>query len=71
MSMTFTAEQDEFRKSVRRFLTQKSSLADVRQLMETDEGYDPAVWRQMAEQLLRHRDDPSYRGPVRRARRRA
>ena len=51
MSMTFTAEQDEFRKSVRRFLAQKSSLAEVRRLMETDEGYDPAVWRQMAEQL--------------------
>ena len=51
MSMTFTAEQDEFRTSVRRFLEQKSSPADVRRLMETDEGYDPAVWRQMAEQL--------------------
>jgi len=51
MSMTFTAEQDEFRKSVRRFLAQMSSLAEVRRLMETDEGYDPAVWRQMAEQL--------------------
>jgi len=36
MSMTFTAEQDEFRKSVRRFLAQKSSLAEVRRLMETD-----------------------------------
>ena len=51
MSMTFTAEQDEFRKSVRRFLEQKSSSADVRRLMETDDGYDPAVWQQMAEQL--------------------
>ena len=51
MSMTFTAEQDEFRKSVRRFLAQMSSLAEVRRLMETDEGYDPAVWRQMAGQL--------------------
>ena len=51
MSMTFTEEQDEFRKSVRRFLEQKSSAADVRRLMETDEGYDPAVWQQMAEQL--------------------
>src|SRR5215467_2775148 len=51
MSMTFTEEQDEFRKSVRRFLEQKSSLADVRRLMETDEGYDPAVWKQMGEQL--------------------
>jgi alkylation response protein AidB-like acyl-CoA dehydrogenase len=51
MSMTFTEEQDEFRRSVRRFLEQKSSPADIRRLMETDEGYDPAVWRQMAEQL--------------------
>jgi alkylation response protein AidB-like acyl-CoA dehydrogenase len=51
VSMTFTEEQDEFRKTVRRFLEQKSSSADVRALMETHEGYDPAVWRQMADQL--------------------
>jgi alkylation response protein AidB-like acyl-CoA dehydrogenase len=51
MSMTFTAEQDELRRSVRRFLEQKSPPADVRRLMETDEGYDLAVWQQMAEQL--------------------
>jgi alkylation response protein AidB-like acyl-CoA dehydrogenase len=51
MSMTFNEEQDELRKSVRRFLEQKSSSADVRRLMETDEGYDAAVWQQMAEQL--------------------
>ncbi|HET6911390.1 MAG TPA: acyl-CoA dehydrogenase family protein [Mycobacteriales bacterium] len=49
--MAFNEEQDELRKSVRRFLEQKSSSADVRRLMETDEGYDPAVWQQMAEQL--------------------
>jgi len=51
MSMTFTEEQDAFRKSVRRFLERKSPSADVRRLMETDEGYDPAVWQQMAGQL--------------------
>jgi alkylation response protein AidB-like acyl-CoA dehydrogenase len=51
MSMTFTAEQDELRKSVRRFLEQKSAPADVRRLMETDQGYEPAVWQQMAAQL--------------------
>jgi alkylation response protein AidB-like acyl-CoA dehydrogenase len=51
MSMAFNEEQEELRKSVRRFLEQKSSSADVRKLMETDEGYDPAVWQQMAEQL--------------------
>src|SRR5436309_10152128 len=51
MSMTFSPEQDELRTSVRRFLEQKSKSADVRRLMETDDGYDPAVWSQMAEQL--------------------
>src|SRR5437764_10913595 len=51
MSMTFSSEQNELRSSVRRFLEQKSSSADVRRLMETEEGYDPAVWSQMAEQL--------------------
>jgi len=51
MSMMFNEEQEELRKSVRRFLEQKSSSSDVRKLMETDEGYDPAVWQQMAEQL--------------------
>jgi alkylation response protein AidB-like acyl-CoA dehydrogenase len=51
MSMTFSAEQDELRRSVRGFLEQKSPPADVRRLMETDEGYDAAVWQQMAEQL--------------------
>jgi alkylation response protein AidB-like acyl-CoA dehydrogenase len=54
MSMTFTEEQDQLRASVRRFLEQKSSPADVRRLMETDEGYDPAVWQQMAGQLGLH-----------------
>jgi alkylation response protein AidB-like acyl-CoA dehydrogenase len=51
MSMTFSPEQDELRTSVRRFLEQKSKSTDVRRLMETEEGYDPAVWSQMAEQL--------------------
>jgi alkylation response protein AidB-like acyl-CoA dehydrogenase len=51
MSMTFSAEQDELRRSVRRFLEQKSPSTEVRRLMETADGYDPAVWQQMAEQL--------------------
>src|SRR5437588_6442446 len=51
MSIAFSEEQDELRRSVRRFLEKKSESADVRRLMETDEGYDPQVWAQMAEQL--------------------
>jgi alkylation response protein AidB-like acyl-CoA dehydrogenase len=46
-----TEEQEEFRQALRRFFQQKSQTTEVRRLMATDEGYDPAVWKQMAEQL--------------------
>jgi alkylation response protein AidB-like acyl-CoA dehydrogenase len=51
MNFAFSEEQDELRSAVRRFLQEKSPEAEVRRLMETAEGYDPAVWRQMADQL--------------------
>ena len=51
MIQAFTEEQEELRRSLRRFLEDKSSSGEVRRLMETDEGYDPAVWQQMAQQL--------------------
>jgi alkylation response protein AidB-like acyl-CoA dehydrogenase len=51
MNFAFSEEQDELRKSVRRFLEDKSPETEVRRLMETSDGYDPAVWTQMAEQL--------------------
>ncbi len=51
MNFAFSEEQEELRKSVRRFLDDKSPEAEVRRLMETTEGYDPAVWSQMAQQL--------------------
>src|SRR5580693_9962051 len=51
MNFAFSEEQDELRKSVRRFLDDKSPETEVRRLMETVDGYDPAVWTQMAEQL--------------------
>jgi alkylation response protein AidB-like acyl-CoA dehydrogenase len=44
-------EQEELRRSVRRFFADKSPSAEVRRLMATDDGYDAAVWKQMAEQL--------------------
>src|SRR6202161_474445 len=50
-NFAFSEEQDELRKSVRRFLEDKSPEVEVRRLMETTDGYDPAVWTQMAEQL--------------------
>jgi alkylation response protein AidB-like acyl-CoA dehydrogenase len=51
MQFAFSEEQDELRRAVRRFLQEKSPETEVRRLMDTVEGYDPAVWRQMADQL--------------------
>jgi alkylation response protein AidB-like acyl-CoA dehydrogenase len=51
MNFAFSEEQEELRSSVRRFLEDKSPMTEVRRLMETTEGYDPAVWKQMGEQL--------------------
>ena len=51
MNFAFSEEQEELRRTVRSFLEQKSPETEVRRLMDTDEGYDPAVWKQMGEQL--------------------
>ena len=51
MNFGFSEEQDELRKMVRRFLDEKSPETEVRRLMATAEGYDPAVWSQMANEL--------------------
>src|SRR5215467_1622528 len=51
MNFAFSDEQEQLRDAVRRFLEAKSPSTEVRRLMETDEGYDPAVWQQMANEL--------------------
>ena len=51
MNFAFTEEQEELRKTVRAFLESKSSEESVREQMETEAGYDTAVWSQMAEQM--------------------
>lgn len=51
MNFGFSEEQEELRSSVRRFLDDKSPSAEVRRLMETTEGYDEGVWKQMAQEL--------------------
>ncbi|MDE0802839.1 MAG: acyl-CoA/acyl-ACP dehydrogenase [Acidimicrobiales bacterium] len=51
MNFAFSEEQEELRNIVRSFLEKKSAEADVREQMETDDGFDPAVWTQMAEQM--------------------
>ena len=51
MNFAFTEEQEQLRQFVRSFLEDKSSEAAVREQMDTDDGYDQAVWSQMADQL--------------------
>ena len=51
MNFAFSDEQEQLRDAVRRFLEAKSPSTEVRRLMETTEGYDPAVWSQMANEL--------------------
>ncbi len=51
MNFAFSEEQEELRRVVKQFLEDKSPESAVRELMETESGYDEAVWSQMAEQM--------------------
>jgi alkylation response protein AidB-like acyl-CoA dehydrogenase len=47
----FSDEQRELRQAVRGFVEAVSPEPEVRRLMETSEGYDPAVWARIATEL--------------------
>jgi alkylation response protein AidB-like acyl-CoA dehydrogenase len=51
MQYTFTPEQREFRAVLRRFFGQTSPPSVVRRLMDTDAGWDTALWRDLNTQL--------------------
>lgn len=51
MNFAFSEEQEQLREFVRSFLEDKSSEDAVREQMDTEQGYDEAVWNQMAEQM--------------------
>ena len=51
MRFSFSEEQEELRRVVRRFLETTSPIAETRRLMETPEGYEPAVWKQLSQEL--------------------
>ena len=51
MILGVSAEQEELRASVRRFLADRAPLTRVRELMETEDGTDWAVWEQAGTQL--------------------
>lgn len=48
MDFSFTPEQEELRRYAARWLGQHSSSADVRTLMGTPGGHDPARWAEMS-----------------------
>jgi len=50
MNFAFSEEQEMLRATARRFLDDKAPSAVVRRLMETDEGFDPGLWGEIAVQ---------------------
>jgi len=51
VNFAFTEDQDSLRDVVRSFMDAKSTEEDVRTLMDTESGYDTAVWAQMGGEL--------------------
>ena len=48
MNFAFTEEQEQLREFVNQFMESYSPEAKVRELMETDLGYDSETWSMMA-----------------------
>ncbi|GAA2072929.1 acyl-CoA dehydrogenase family protein [Actinomadura alba] len=51
MELVVTEEHRALRATLRRFFAETSSSAEVRRLMATADGYDPAVWARMGGEL--------------------
>lgn len=51
MDFVFNEEQEELRATARAFLAERSGSEQVRKAMESDLGYDPNLWREMAAEL--------------------
>jgi alkylation response protein AidB-like acyl-CoA dehydrogenase len=51
MELTWSAEQEQFRTSVRSFLESRAPITRARELAEADDAFDRDVWAQMAERL--------------------
>jgi len=49
MDFAFSEEQDMLRRSARDFLTKEVSSKVVRRLMESDDSYDPGLWKKIAD----------------------
>ncbi|MFD3379861.1 MULTISPECIES: acyl-CoA dehydrogenase family protein [unclassified Streptomyces] len=51
MDATFTAEQDEIRRTLRELLLKRCGPEEVRTAVRTEGGYDSALWETLAQQL--------------------
>lgn len=51
MDFSFNEEQQELRRSARRFLESVSSTEQVLAIMETEKGYDSEVWKRISDEL--------------------
>lgn len=51
MRYSFTGEQEQFRDFVRKFMSSHSATNAVRVQMETEQGYDRAVWKNLSDSL--------------------
>ena len=51
MTLILTAEEEQFRDSVRRFVAERSPLSKLRELMNSGQPYDASVWKQISGQL--------------------
>ncbi|MCY3562391.1 MAG: acyl-CoA/acyl-ACP dehydrogenase [bacterium] len=49
MNFSFTTEQEELRRYTRQWLDENCPMETVRQLMDTERGYDPGHWAALAE----------------------
>ena len=51
MNFAFDEEQEELRRTVRRFLEEHAGEPEIRRLMATGDGDDPKLWALMSGQL--------------------
>ena len=49
MDFAFSEEQEMLRRSAREFLSKECGPKVVRRLMETEDGFDPALWKKIAD----------------------
>ena len=51
MSLVFSADQEQFRDSIRRFLSDQMPTTEVRRLMATTHAFEESLWLQASQQL--------------------